>query len=124
MAVGSVKITIKSHVFGPGRDRCWCGVHHYICAECGADCTMGTSAGPATTDSRKVTRCDECNRLWERQRNTVSPWSKAEFAAIKVALAQIAEDVPDTVTAEIRTVTADDRRIATEILARAERAGS
>lgn len=37
-------------------------IHHYSCGVCGADCTMGTPDGPATTDLDGVTRCNECHR--------------------------------------------------------------
>lgn len=38
-----------------------CGVYHYTCQECGVDCTSGTIAGPATTDTDGIRRCYECH---------------------------------------------------------------
>lgn len=120
MDVGrEIKISIKSHIFGANRDVCWCGTYHYICADCGADCTSGTSAGPPTTDSSNVTRCNECNRLWGRLRAALSPCSKAEMDAIRVALSQI-EGRDCELMAE---VTEENRRTATAILVRYERIG-
>ena len=104
----------RVHDRTPGR-LCWCGKYHYRCDECGADCTAGTAGGPATTDTRGVTRCRECQHAWDRLAGAVRPWSKAEAAAIMVALSQIADDGdPDPVTTE-------HRKIATEILSRAQR---
>lgn len=95
--------------------RCWCGKYHYRCDECGTDCTMGAADGPATTDTRAVTRCRECQHEWDRQAGALRPWSRAEVAAIKVALSQIADD------GDPEAVTAEHRKLATEILCRAQR---
>lgn len=104
----------KDHVFGSIPGGCWCSKYHYRCAKCGEDCTMGEEAGPATTDTRGVTRCRECQHDWERLRGALSPWTKEEVQAIKVALSQIADDGDPLV------VSNEDRKIATEILCRIE----
>lgn len=35
-------------------------VFHYSCFDCGADCTAGAKAGPATSDTHRIRRCREC----------------------------------------------------------------
>lgn len=105
--------TKRAHDRVHGR-RCWCGQYHYRCDECEIDCTLGAPGSPATTDTRNVTRCRECQREWDRLAGALRPWTQAEAAAIKAALSQIADDGdPDPITAE-------HRKIATEILCRAQ----
>lgn len=46
----------KSHVYGAMAGICW----RYVCSSCGADATVGTTSGPATTDTEGATRCRMC----------------------------------------------------------------
>ena len=44
-----------------------CGAFHYKCQVCGADCTAGQPAGPATTSTDRKVRCSGCQRAYERR---------------------------------------------------------
>ena len=111
---------IQGHDYNTGKPCTKCpsqsglGVHHYACRDCGADCTSGKPAGPATTDTRGVTRCWQCQEDWSRERNAIAPWTIEELDTIRVALSRIADDGDPLV------ITDAQRKLATEILARHE----
>lgn len=107
----------KSHVFGSVPNGCWCGTYHYICADCGSDCTAGTSKGPCYTDTNKRSRCYECNGIWERLRGALSPWSPEEVDTVRVALQSIGlGPTEDTIVP-----TEEQRKLAGKMLDRSER---
>ena len=92
----------RSHFFGDIPNGCWCGTHHYICDDCGADCTAGTSAGPCTSrdqlaDGRR--RCHACEREFTSLMLAAAPQTIEERDAIEEAIALV---VGSPLTAVIR----------------------
>lgn len=92
-------------------------VYHYRCTDCDADCTMGEPAGPAERDTRGVVRCHQCAHAWSQERAALTPFSREELDALRVALSQIADD------GDPLPVTAAHRKMATELLCRHENRG-
>lgn len=66
--------------------RCQCGVYHYTCSTCGADCTVGTPAGPATQAIDGKHRCAACNRAWQQYLGSATPTTEAEVRVIRAGL--------------------------------------
>jgi len=101
-------------------DRCPCGKFHYACEGCGADCTAGAPDGPAETDTRGVTRCRECDRLWKRRTYALHAWTGDEARVIELALTRLAGDLVTLAGKTPPEATDEDRQIAVEILSRTE----
>lgn len=70
-------------------------VHHYRCAECGHDCTMGTAKGPPTTAVDKVTRCYECHRTFNDRMASASPYGYEEVSTLIEALRALVRERDD-----------------------------
>lgn len=91
--------------------------YHYSCKDCGADCSVGAPAGPGCTDTRGVVRCHQCAQAWSQERAALTPFSREELGALRVALSQIADD------GDPLPITAAHRKMATELLCRHENRG-
>lgn len=77
----------QSHSFS-GKSPCWCGKHHYLCDVCRVDCTAGTTAGPAYSDS-SGTRCEACHAIWTRLRSALTPNNMADVETLLLGLTMV-----------------------------------
>lgn len=86
-----------------------CIEYHYLCADCGIDCTQRTPAGPAVRAIDGVTRCRECDYKLPRfsavgKAAVAAQASPALVNAIKKAIEYFADTPGSPDYGELQTI--------------------